>query len=135
MSETAIMTDEGAVARALDDYYAAFSTLDPQAILPCFHEPSMLVGPQGVFAATTRADLPALFKPTMEGMRARGFGRTVLRRQDLKILSPTTAYVTGVAMRFKTDGQPLDQVGVSYVLHKSADGWKIAVVVVHAVIA
>ena len=31
-----------AVLRVLGDYYTAFSTLDVQAILPYFHQPSML---------------------------------------------------------------------------------------------
>jgi hypothetical protein len=39
--------------------------------------------------------------------------------------------VTGIAMRYKLDGQELEQAGVTYVLAKSASGWKIAVLIGH----
>ena len=35
----------------LADYYRAFSTLDLQSVLSYFHEPSLIIGPQAVFAA------------------------------------------------------------------------------------
>jgi hypothetical protein len=38
---------------------------------------------------------------------------------------------TGVALRYKTDGQELERVGVTYLLYKAESGWKIAVVVLH----
>jgi hypothetical protein len=40
--------DNAAVAQVLTDYYRAFSTLDAQAVLPYFHEPSQLISPAGV---------------------------------------------------------------------------------------
>jgi len=39
--------------------------------------------------------------------------------------------VTGIAMRYKLDGQELEQAGVTYVLAKSASGWKITVLIGH----
>jgi ketosteroid isomerase-like protein len=127
------MDEAGAVAQFLTEYYRAFSTLDVDAILPYFHEPSLLIGPQGVFDAATRPELAGLFTMTMEGLRARGYGRSELSLQQLQILSATAAHARGVALRYKTDGQELDRAGVTYVLHKSEAGWKIAVVVLHDV--
>src|SRR5882724_10996525 len=60
------MNDQTGVARVLTDYYTAFSTLNVDAILPFFHEPALLVGPQGVFAAPTSTALVAFFSPAME---------------------------------------------------------------------
>jgi hypothetical protein len=37
----------------------------------------------------------------------------------------------GVAIRCRADGHELERVGVTYVLHKAASGWKFAVVVLH----
>jgi hypothetical protein len=39
--------------------------------------------------------------------------------------------VTGVAIRYKRNGQELERAGVTYVLHKAEAGWKIAVIVMH----
>jgi len=126
------MNQEPAVT-ALKDYYAAFSTLDAQQYLSYFHEPSLLIGPQGVFAATTRALLMTVFAPAVETLRAKGFGRSELSVRDLKSLSATATLVTGVAIRYKIDGTELERVGVTYVLHKTDSGWKIAVLILHDV--
>ena len=40
--------------------------------------------------------------------------------------------VSGVAVRYRADGQELERVGVSYVLRKADDDrWTIAVTVIH----
>ena len=55
------MNDQPAVVGTVLDYYAAFNTFEVPAILPYFHEPAQLIGPQGAFAATTHDVLaPAL---------------------------------------------------------------------------
>jgi ketosteroid isomerase-like protein len=122
---------EAAATQVLADYYSAFSTLEVRAILPYFHEPALFIGPQGVFAATTSAELTAAFKPAMEGLRAREFGRSELSVQHVKSLSATATLVTGLALRYKLDGQELERVGVTYVLHKAENRWKIAVLIIH----
>jgi len=125
------MNEETTVIGILADYYAAFSTLDVQAVLPYFLEPSVLIGPQGVFAAPTYAVLTTAFTPAMEGLRAREFGRSELRVRNVKSLSATATLVTGVAVRYKVDGRELERVGVTYVLHKADTRWKIAVLILH----
>jgi hypothetical protein len=125
------MTDPSATLRLLADYYTAFSTLDPQAYLPYFHEPSLLIGPQGVFSIPTHAALAAAFAPVIENLRARDFRRSELSVRESKMLSVTAALVTGAAIRYKADGQEMERIGVTYVLHKNDAGWKIAVSVFH----
>ena len=49
----------------------------------------------------------------------------------VKSLSATATLVTGVAVRYKLDGQELERVGLTYVLHKGDTGWKIAVLIIH----
>jgi ketosteroid isomerase-like protein len=125
------MTNEEAIIKVLSDYYAAFSTLDVQAILPYFHEPALLVGPQGVIPVPNGAALVPIFGGVMEGLRRRRFERSELSLRQLRLLSPTSALAIGVAIRHSADGQEPERVGVTYVLHKAASGWKFAVVVLH----
>jgi ketosteroid isomerase-like protein len=120
-----------AALRMLADYYVAFSRLDVQAILPYFHEPSILMSPQGVIAAPTVAVVAAAFKPTMDRLRTREFGRSELSVGDVKPLSASATLVTGVAIRYKRDGLELERVGITYILHKAETGWKIAVIILH----
>src|SRR5262245_1023407 len=104
------MDDEAAVSRMLTDYYSTFSTLDVQAILPYYHEPCLLVGPQGAVALPSRAALVATFTPMMEGLRARGYGRSELSMLHIKQLSATATLASGIALRFRTDEQELERV-------------------------
>jgi ketosteroid isomerase-like protein len=125
------MTNEAAVTKLLSDYYAAFSTLNIQAILPYFHEPALLVGPLGVIPLSTPAALVPIFGPVMENLRRRQYGKSELKLQQLKLLSATSALAVGVAVRLKTDGEELECAGVTYLMHKAESGWKFAVVVLH----
>ncbi|HTS25333.1 MAG TPA: hypothetical protein VMH81_05640 [Bryobacteraceae bacterium] len=123
--------EQAAVVKVLNEYYSAFSTLEVEAVLPYFLEPSLLIGSQGAFAATTHTLLATAITPAIEGLRARGFGRSELSVRNLKLLSATEALVGGVAQRYQIDGAKLDQAGVTYVLHKAEAGWKIAVLIYH----
>ena len=125
------MDDQAAVKQVLSDYYSAFSTLEVQAILPYYHEPCLLVGPQGVAALPTRAALAAIFAHVMEGLRARGYGRSELSVLHVKQLSATASLASGVALRFRADGQEIERAGVCYLLHKAGNRWKIASTVIH----
>lgn len=131
MAFAASDTDETAVTRFLTNYYRDFSSLDVHAILPYFHEPCLIIGPHGVFAAPTRSLLASVFTPVIENLQARGYGRSELSIRQLKSLSPATILVTGVALRFKVDGQALERAGVTYLLQKAEQHWKIAVLVTH----
>lgn len=125
------MTDETEVTRFLTDYYRDFSSLDLQSILAYYHEPCLTIGPQGVFAASTRSVLATALAPILENLRSRGYGRSELSIQHLQALSAATALVTGVALRYKADGQELERVGLTYLLQKADRQWKIAVLVTH----
>jgi hypothetical protein len=130
-SPGSINDDQAEVLRVLNGYYSAFSTLKIEAVLPYFNEPSLLIGPQGAFAATTHTLLATAINPAIEGLRARGLGRTELSVRNLKLLSATAALVEGVAQRYKIDGEKLDQARVTYVLYQAETGWKITVLIYH----
>ena len=125
------MTDEAAVNRMLDEYYAAFSTLNIQAILPYFHQPALLIGPPGVIALPTPAAVLPIFTPVMQNLRARGYGRSEFDQRKVKLLSAKSALASGIAVRYKSDGQELERVGITYMLHKTDDAWKFVVMVLH----
>jgi hypothetical protein len=120
-----------AVNQVIADYYRDFSTLRIQAILPYFNEPSLLVGPQGVIPTPNHAAIAAVFGPVMEGLRAKAYGRSEFELDYAKSLSSSAALIGGVAVRYNADGQQLERVGITYVLHKTEGGWKFATVILH----
>jgi len=125
------MNNQRAEVPTLLDYYAAFNTLDVSAILPYFHEPSLLMGPQGAFSASTHDVLTTAITTILNSLRTRGFGRSELIVGSVNSLSASATLVTGVAIRYQVDGQELERVGVTYVLYNADSHWKIAVLIVH----
>ena len=125
------MNNEDAVNQVLTDYYAAFSTLTVQSILRYFHQPALLIGPSGVIALPTADAVVPIFGPVMESLRQRKYHRSEFSLQRLRLLSATSALATGVAIRYKTDGQEMERVGLTYLLHKGESGWKFAVMALH----
>jgi uncharacterized NTF2-like protein DUF6841 len=117
------------VNQVIADYYRDFSTLNVQAILPYFNEPSLLVGPQGVIAIPNHEALVAVFGPVMEGLRGKGYGRSEFELDYAKSLSSTAALIGGIAVRYNTAGQQLERIGITYLLHKTENGWRFAAVI------
>jgi len=120
-----------AALRTLTGYYSAFSTLDVPAVLPYFHEPCLFVNPQGVLSVPNSEALAAVLTSVLEALRAREFDRSLLSATKVQSLSESTCLITGVAVRYKRNGQELERVGVTYVLQKTDHAWKIAVIVLH----
>lgn len=115
----------------LNNYYTTFSTLEVESIAPFFDEPCLFISPQGVAAAATHDDVKGVFQIIAETLRSKGYGRSELTNLEVQRMSETATLASGVAVRYKRDGQELERVGVTYILHKSEKGWRIAVTVIH----
>ncbi len=111
------------------DYYKTFSTLDLNAIVLHFSEPCMSISAQGVFSADNRVELAHAFGPLVDGLKARGYGRSEFVEAQAITLGETAALVRGVAVRYKLDESELERAAISYLMHRASDGWKIATMV------
>lgn len=125
------MDDTPTVTEILHRYYRDFSSLDPEAIAPYFHEPCMFITQDRVNAATSLNDLKEGFKIAADGLRARGYTRSELTELRVKKMTAVTVFATGIAVRYKGERDVLERVGVTYLLQKVEDEWKIAVTVIH----
>ena len=123
--------DKAAATRALTDYVAAFGSLDTQRVLPYYHEPLMFVTAARAGALTTRAEIEAWLKQVFARLKERGYARSEYSQLHVKPLSAGVAMVSTQTVRYKADGQELEKLGFTYVLRKTSDGWKVAVLVGH----
>jgi len=114
---------------AIDEYYKAFSTLDLRRILSHYGEPCLMISPQGVLSAGTRAALADSLAPMLDGLRAKGYGRSEFAEAEVTPLGETAALVRGIAVRYTAAGSELERIPIAYLLHRSEGGWKIAVLV------
>lgn len=120
-----------AVTQTLRDYYAASNKHDLPGMLSYFHEPVTFITPGGVISLATRADAAAVLEQFFARLRAMGAARTDWAESHVKQLSDTLA-VAGIAIvRVAADGRELERVGWTYLLHKTASDWKIAVLASH----
>ena len=114
---------------AVHAYYATFSTLDLPAILSCYGEPCLLISPQGVVSAANHAALTGFLTPLIDGIRAKGYGRSEFVQPHVTTLGESDALVQGVAVRFTPAGSEIERVAFGYLMHRSDGGWKIVTLV------
>ena len=63
----------GEAVEAFRRYTQAFQTLDPKAVVPHFHEPALLIAPQGTFALPTGAAVEQAYRGVMAELPAMGY--------------------------------------------------------------
>jgi ketosteroid isomerase-like protein len=112
-------------------YLEAFQTLDPRAVLPYYHVPSVLLSSRGVSVMAAATDVEAVFATMMDGLQARGYAGSKITDQRVKLLSDTIAMVSGRGMRYRSGGQELERLSATYTLRRTDGGWKIVMTTVH----
>src|SRR5262249_24772010 len=89
-------------------------------------EPCMIVSPRGVFSSD-RTGVGEAFAPMIDDLRTRGYQRSEFAEPEVTMLTETAALIRGVAVRHMSSG--VEKVPISYIMHRSETGWKIAVLV------
>jgi ketosteroid isomerase-like protein len=117
--------------KSLNDYLAAVISLDAGRAAQYFHEPYMLLTAANTKIYASRAEVEASLKPAYAELKERGFARSEWAKLRVKSLGSGVAIASAVAVRFKIDGQELQRIGVTYLLRKTPEGWKIAVLTLH----
>jgi len=130
----ATQTAEDLVIEFFLRYSKAFQTLNPDAIPPFYHEPSLFISPQGITSLPTRSDVASFFRDLMSNLRAQDYRTSNFAGLRATSLSPNLAVVTGVGTWRRTDGSELRRFGLTYTLWGTGDAWEIAAAVVHDLI-
>ena len=126
--------NDGALA-AFRRYTDAFQTLDPQAVIPHFHQPALFISPQGILALSSAADVERMYRPVMAELPARGYARTDFSQLVEERLGPDLALIRGVGSWRKGSGEEISRFGMSYTLVRAEGSWRIVVAAVHDPVA
>ena len=89
-----MIRDEKLIAETFTEYVQAFQTLNPQAVFSYCHLPCMFIAPQGVLVMASSAEVERFFGRIMDGLKARGYGRSELKDLQVKQMSKDTALVS-----------------------------------------
>ncbi len=116
-----------AEARAtIDRYYRLFSEhrMDelPDGI---FHIPWVVIGGGGVNADTSREEALARFEGSLANLLEQGWQRSEFTITNVCVLNANAAIVSGYNTRYHEEGSEMSVGGVSYLLGKDGDQWKI----------
>src|SRR5262245_28763713 len=126
--------DRAVLTEALNNFVRAFHSFDAERTLNQYHEPLMIVAGPDVQLMPTRADTEAWMTALWTSLKERGFTRaTEFSPLRVRLVSPTVAVASAQYVRYyKANGQERERNGVTYVLHKTGEAWKIVVVMDHA---
>lgn len=124
------MNFEEEIRAVLDKVENAFSKLDIEAWLNCFHPKRILVLPSMVLAPKSTEECMELLGSYIENLKSQGYNRSNLDQLNIRPLTDTTAIATVIWSRFNNDSL-IERVGATYLFFKSNGKWEITMVTVH----
>jgi len=121
------------VIATLDKYYRLFTERNPQALADeVFNTPWLVLGGNGPQPDLTKEASVARFQASMKQLVESGWAKSVFTTENVCVLNATAAIASGYNTRYKTDGTVMSVGGVSYILAKAKDGWRIVSYTGHA---
>ncbi len=124
-------TEEQIVKDAFIQYSDAFAKLDPNALLPFYHQPAILIDSERVFSVKSEAEILAILTPMIEGLKKVDYDHSETDQLSAKLLNKNTALVSGIGTRLKKDGSELGKFGFTYTMRKTDTDWKIIAGIIH----
>ena len=114
------------VTATLDKYYRLFSEQKPEVLAnEVFNIPWLVIGGSGPQADLTKEQAQARFQASMKQLVESGWARSVFTTENVCVLNATAAIASGYNTRYRKDGSEISVGGVTYILGKAKDGWRI----------
>ena len=123
--------EEAAATKALNEYLAAVTELDVPRAATFFHEPFFVVNAAATRLLSNRSEIEAWIAPNYKALKERNFARSEWAKLKVKSLGNGVVIASALAIRYKQDGQELQRLGVTYLMRKTVDGWKVATLTNH----
>ncbi len=112
--------------RHVEGYYNLYYERNPQALsTDPFHLPWMTIGGNGISVHTTEEENLAFFEAAIAGLLERDWNRSIFTTKNVCVLNAGTAIVSGTNTRTRADGSIMSVGGVTYILGKADDSWRI----------
>jgi hypothetical protein len=116
---------------AFKRYTQAFQSLDPKAPGPCFHEPALMVSPDGVNVLRSAADVERAYRGVMARLPAMGYAKTTFLDLKAQRLSADLAVINGSGIWENAQGKTLSRFGMTYTFRLDAGAWKILTALIY----
>jgi len=114
------------VVAHIDKYYRVFSERQPQVLArEVFNSPWIVIGGSGPQADLTVEQAQERFQASMNQLVGNGWARSAFTTETVCVINATAAIASGYNTRYKTDGSVMSVGGVTYILGKGPEGWRI----------
>jgi ketosteroid isomerase-like protein len=123
--------DEAAVTQVMNEYLAAYVSLDAHRTSTHFTEPLMLLSGDSTTVLATRSEVETLFGRIFARLRSLNYGHSEWAPLRVRALGGGVAIASARAIRYKIDGSELEKVGATYLLRNTREGWRISVLTSH----
>ena len=116
----------GEVKATVDKYYQLFSEQKMKALPEeIYFTPWILIGGKGPEADLTKEQALARFEASLKQLVQNGWEKSVFTTENVCVLNANAALASGYNTRYKKDGSVMSVGGVTYLLGKTKDGWRI----------
>lgn len=112
-------------------YHRAFDAGEAAGLVPYVHRPCTVITRRGAYVLADRGEIVSAFTSVQRDLRARGCERTDRGDVRVRMLDDRLARAHRMAVRFDGDDRELERTGTTYVLRRTDEGWRIAVLVEH----
>jgi hypothetical protein len=114
------------VKATVDKYYRLFSEQNMKALPEeIYMTPWIIIGGSGPEADLTKEQALARFEGSLKQLVQNGWGKSVFTTENVCVLNANAALASGYNTRYKKDGSVMSVGGVTYLLGKTKDGWRI----------
>ena len=118
--------------QAFWSYAHAFQSLDPKAVAPHFNEPAMMITPQGTQTLPNASAVEQAYARVMAELPAQRYARTEFSTIEERRLGDDLTVLTGSGTWVDLSGQPFMPFGMTYVLRRTGEDWRIVVAIIHS---
>jgi NTF2-like protein (DUF6841) len=114
------------VKATVDKYYRRFSEQNMKALPEeIYMSPWILIGGNGPEADLTKEQALARFEGSLKQLVENGWGKSIFTTENVCVLNANAALASGYNTRYKKDGTVMSVGGVTYLLGRTKDGWRI----------
>jgi len=105
---------------------------DTDSLLAYYGVPLLVTTDEGFFALTSDAQVVAVMRQQVDGMRAAGYGRSEDLGSEVTVVNSTSALYRGTYSWQKSDGAEIRRVALTYLVTDGPAGRRISALLVHS---
>ena len=114
------------VKATVDKYYRLFTEQNMKALPEeIYMTPWIIIGGNGPEADLTKEQALARFEASLKQLVQNGWGKSIFTTENVCVLNANAALASGYNTRYKKDGSVMSVGGVTYLLGKTKEGWRI----------